>query len=59
MYSIGDKLRLSDNFGLVMFEGVVSEVGEDFFQVTKGGKNEPKLSQCCKPSVYKGKIEKI
>ena len=59
MYKLGEKLRLSDNFGAVMFEGEVSEVGSDFIRVSSGDKNEPKLTQCFKPSSFQGKIDKI
>ena len=59
MYSLGDKLKLNDRNGQVMFEGAVTEVKEDWIMLTSGGKNEPKLSQCCKPSEFQGTIEKI
>ena len=59
MYKLGDKLRLSDRIGQVMFEGVITEVKHDWIIVTSGGNNEPKLSQCCKPSEFQGTIEKI
>ena len=59
MYKLEDKLRLNDSFGAVMFEGLVSEVGEDFIRVSRGGKNEPKLTQCFKPSEYQGTIERL
>ena len=58
MYQVGDKVRLYDSkYSETFFEGIVKESKEDFILLTS--ECEVPTTRCCKPSEYKGRIEKI